>query len=62
MIIRTECLLWEKCSDDRLWPTTVVEAPQGAGAEVDGVDVLHVAPPEGDDEPGVWCVLMAKLM
>jgi glutathione S-transferase len=21
MIIRTECLLWEKCSDDRLWPT-----------------------------------------
>lgn len=25
MIIRTKCLLWEKCSDDRIWPVVTVE-------------------------------------
>lgn len=30
----------------------VAAIPQGAGASVGGVDVVHVATPEGNDEPG----------
>lgn len=30
----------------------VTAVPQGAGAAVGGVEVVHVASPEGDDEPG----------
>lgn len=30
----------------------IAAVPQGAGTAVGGVDVLHVAPPEGDDKPG----------